>query len=63
MENNKPQDIRGVGMTSQRTRNRLVQRLRKQGIESEIILDVINSTPRPFLKMSSCRLILDGWHK
>ena len=46
MENNKPQDIRGVGMTSQRTRNRLVQRLRKQGIESEIILDVINSTPR-----------------
>ena len=41
MEINKPQDIRGVGMTSQRTRNRLVQRLRKQGIESEIILDVI----------------------
>jgi protein-L-isoaspartate(D-aspartate) O-methyltransferase len=46
MENNKAQDIRGVGMTSQRTRNRLVQRLREQGIKSEIILDVINSTPR-----------------
>ena len=46
MENNKAQDIRGVGMTSQRTRNRLVQRLREQGIKSELILDVINSTPR-----------------
>jgi len=46
MANNRAQDIRGVGMTSQRTRNRLVQRLREQGIKSEAILDVINSTPR-----------------
>jgi protein-L-isoaspartate(D-aspartate) O-methyltransferase len=33
-------------MTSQRTRDRLVQRLRDQGITDERILDVINSTPR-----------------
>ena len=39
-------DIRGVGMTSQRTRSRLVERLREQGIESERILDVIRETPR-----------------
>ena len=39
-------DIRGVGMTSQRTRSRLVERLREQGIESERILKVIRETPR-----------------
>ena len=33
-------------MTSQRTRSRLVERLREQGIESERILDVIRETPR-----------------
>ncbi len=33
-------------MTSQRTRDRLVRRLRDQGIRDERILDVINSTPR-----------------
>ena len=36
----------GIGMTSQRTRTRLVERLRDQGIESEIILKVISETPR-----------------
>jgi len=39
-------NLNGVGMTSQRTRDRLVQRLREQGIMDERILDVINSTPR-----------------
>jgi protein-L-isoaspartate(D-aspartate) O-methyltransferase len=39
-------NLNGVGMTSQRTRDRLVQRLRDQGITDERILDVINSTPR-----------------
>ena len=33
-------------MTSQRTRDRLVQRLRDQGIMDERILDVVTSTPR-----------------
>lgn len=33
-------------MTSQRTRNRLVQRLRDNGIENEKVLQVIASTPR-----------------
>ena len=36
----------GIGMTSQRTRNRLVQRLRDNGIENEKVLQVIASTPR-----------------
>ena len=33
-------------MTSQRARNRLVDRLREMGIESEAVLDVIRTTPR-----------------
>ncbi len=39
-------NVSGVGMTSQRTRTRLVERLRDQGIESEIILEIISKTPR-----------------
>ena len=39
-------DLKGTGMTSQRTRSRLVERLREQGIHNEHILDVINETPR-----------------
>lgn len=39
-------NLNGVGMTSQRTRDRLVQRLRDQGIMDERILDVVTSTPR-----------------
>lgn len=39
-------NIKGIGMTSQRTRTRLVERLREQGIEDERILDVISETPR-----------------
>jgi len=39
-------NLNGVGMTSQRTRDRLTQRLRDQGIVDERILDIINSTPR-----------------
>lgn len=37
---------RGIGMTSQRTRERLVQRLREEGIRNETVLSVIGSTPR-----------------
>ncbi len=39
-------DFRGIGMTSQRTRERLVQRLREQGITSQDVLDVMRNTPR-----------------
>lgn len=39
-------DLNGIGMTSQRTRTRLVERLREQGIENELVLDVLNKTPR-----------------
>ena len=39
-------NLKGIGMTSQRTRSRLVDRLREQGITSEKILDVIRDTPR-----------------
>lgn len=38
--------LQGIGMTSQRTRNRLVQRLREQGIENPDVLNVIAQTPR-----------------
>lgn len=39
-------DIHGVGMTSQRTRERLVQRLREGGIQDPRVLDAMRSTPR-----------------
>ena len=39
-------DFDGVGMTSQRTRERLVQRLKDQGITDQKVLDVIRVTPR-----------------
>lgn len=38
--------IRGIGMTSARTRDRLVQRLRDQGIRSEAVLNQIRNVPR-----------------
>lgn len=37
---------RGIGMTSSRTRERLVQRLREEGIASIDVLNTIRSTPR-----------------
>ncbi len=39
-------DLRGIGMTSQRTRDRLVQRLREHGISDERVLAVIGAVPR-----------------
>ncbi len=39
-------DLAGIGMTSQRTRDRLVQRLREEGIQNEQVLQVISQTPR-----------------
>lgn len=45
MSDNGP-DIRGIGMTSARTRERLVQRLADHGIGDPRILDRIRSVPR-----------------
>ena len=39
-------DLSGIGMTSQRTRERLVQRLVEQGITNMSVLDVMRTTPR-----------------
>ena len=39
-------DLRGIGMTSQRTRNRLVARLRQAGIDDARVLDAIATVPR-----------------
>ena len=36
----------GIGMTSQRTRDRLIARLRQQGIHNEQVLDVMRRVPR-----------------
>lgn len=36
----------GIGMTSRRTRERLVQRLRDEGISDDRVLDAIRSVPR-----------------
>jgi protein-L-isoaspartate(D-aspartate) O-methyltransferase len=44
----KPQsnEIRGIGMTSARTRDRLVQRLKEHGIRSTPVLEQIRNVPR-----------------
>jgi len=36
----------GIGMTSQRTRARMVERLRKQGIRDEVVLGAMSEIPR-----------------
>ena len=40
------QNLSGIGMTSQRTRERLLGRLMDQGIQSMEVLDIMRSTPR-----------------
>ena len=39
-------ELQGIGMTSARTRDRLVQRLAEQGIRSEAVLNRIRNVPR-----------------
>jgi protein-L-isoaspartate(D-aspartate) O-methyltransferase len=41
-------NINGIGMTSARTRERLVSRLREAGITDVRVIDVMRSTPRHF---------------
>jgi len=41
-----PLSQQGIGMTSERTRRRLVTRLRERGIADERVLEVIGRTPR-----------------
>jgi len=36
----------GIGMTSQRTRSRMIERLREQGIRDEVVLAAMNTVPR-----------------
>lgn len=36
----------GIGMTSQRTRTRMVERLRRQGIRDEVVLAAMGNVPR-----------------
>ncbi len=37
---------RGIGMTSQRTRDRMIARLREQGIRDEVVLAAMGAVPR-----------------
>jgi protein-L-isoaspartate(D-aspartate) O-methyltransferase len=39
-------NIDGIGMTSQRTRDRLIERLRAEGINNQRVLEVMRTTPR-----------------
>ena len=42
----KSQNIQGIGMTSQRTRDRLVERLKMQGVSNLNVLNAIGKIPR-----------------
>ena len=47
MKNNlSSSSLQGIGMTSQRTRDRLIDRLKQQGINNQKVLEVIRNTPR-----------------
>jgi protein-L-isoaspartate(D-aspartate) O-methyltransferase len=39
-------NVHGIGMTSQRTRDRLIQRLREEGISNERVLEAMRNVPR-----------------
>jgi protein-L-isoaspartate(D-aspartate) O-methyltransferase len=39
-------DLQGIGMTSQRTRARMVERLRQKGIRDERVLEAMGAVPR-----------------
>ena len=39
-------DVHGIGMTSQRTRDRLIRRLREEGIRDDRVLEAIRNVPR-----------------
>lgn len=39
-------NLKGIGMTSQRTRDRLIDRLREQGIKDEAVLEIMRNVPR-----------------
>lgn len=39
-------NLGGIGMTSQRTRDRLISRLKEQGVSDQAVLDVMARTPR-----------------
>jgi len=41
-----PRDLAGIGMTSQRTRSRMVERLREKGIRDERVLAAMGVVPR-----------------
>ena len=41
-------NVAGIGMTSQRTRERLVERLREQGIADARVLEAMAGVPRHF---------------
>ena len=42
----KPPTKSGIGMTSLRTRERMLTRLREQGIKDEVVLSAMNEIPR-----------------
>ena len=42
----RPEQLNGIGMTSQRTRERMVQRLVEQGITNIAVLEAMRSVPR-----------------
>ena len=47
----------GIGMTSTRTRNRMVDRLRADGIRDELVLEAMNATPRRSVTVEASRLL------
>ncbi len=40
------QEHQGIGMTSQRTRERLIKRIRAQGVRNPVVLEAMRNTPR-----------------
>ena len=51
-------NIRGIGMTSARTRDRLIKRLQQQGIKNLAVLERIRHVPRHLFVDWVMRLII-----
>ena len=55
--------LQGIGMTSRRTRERMVNRLLEQGIKSNKILDVMRTTPRHIFVDEFVLSDVQAWQK
>ena len=58
-----PLQLQGIGMTSQRTRDRLVTRLKQQGIKNNDVLETMANTPRHVFIEEALHRLVEVYYK